>query len=78
MKSGLRWLNMRDGACPKCGGLLNKDKHPTSPYLKCGDCRFMISVKRCAEILKGMSERKKWSRSFNDEVEENQSRLNNL
>lgn len=78
MKGEMRWLNLRDGSCPKCGEMMDQDKHPTHPYLNCRHCHFRISERRCAEIIKGMSETKKWRGSFNDEIEDNQSRLNNL
>lgn len=70
----MRWINLRDGACPKCSELLQQ----ATTQLVCPKCEFRISEKRCAEIIAGMNGTRKWGKDSGREYEDNLSELNNL
>lgn len=73
MTDKMRWINLRDGACPKCSELLTQGKNQL--ICKCG---FTITEKRCAEIISNMNGTRKWGKDNGREYEENLEALNNL
>lgn len=48
----MKWKNLKDGRCPKCGAMLAQQKNAL--ILSCSDarCTFRISEQRLLEILK--------------------------
>lgn len=76
--SEMRWINLRDGACPKCSAVLIET--PTRSVVVCPTkkCGFTITKKRCLEIIKNMDGTRKWGKDSGRDYEENLEALNNL
>jgi len=74
----MRWLNLRDGACPKCNTVLVETQTKYLVACPAKQCGFKISKKRVKEIIENMSKTRKWGQEFSNEYEENLSALNNL
>jgi len=75
----LNWKNLRNGKCPKCGGLIKANpKLRTSfdsPINECEDCDFKISDRKLESFLKNMSIKNPYREI---ERHDNLSDLNNL
>lgn len=56
MNEKLNWKNLEKGLCPRCRSVLEQ-KQPGYPLMcpkPAGKCGFLISEKRCKEILSGL------------------------
>jgi len=47
----MKWQNLKDGRCPKCGSMLTK--MPDRAMLACSavKCTFVITEQRCARLI---------------------------
>lgn len=48
----MKWRNLKDGACPKCGSTLKENADSETLTCTGATCTFQITAKRCSEIIR--------------------------
>lgn len=76
----MNWKALKDGGCPNCGNYIFEDpliKNMIRCRARVTGCRFSISKTKFEELTSREAVGYRPRRAF-DEVEDNQSKLNNL